>query len=706
MTRPFEFDVDALSEAEARDAARALRADLHRHARLYYVEARPEISDPEYDRRFRLLQEIEARFTELATPDSPTQRVGAEPAEAFETVEHLAPMLSLDSSEDPAALRRFDERIRKALGDEVEIRYLLEPKLDGASIELVYEEGVLVRAVTRGNGRAGEGVTANLRTVPSVPLRLNDEERRAPARLAVRGEVMMYISAFERFNAALVADGKEPYASPRNSAAGAIRQLDSRLTAARELVCLAYDILAVEGAEFERDAESVEALAAWGFLLPERIEVVTTVDEILAYHRDFEAARDTLDYEIDGIVVKLDDLDARAELGATSHHPRGAIALKFEPRKEVTRIEQIAISVGRTGVLTPVALLRPVEVGGVTVSRASLHNREEVARKDVRAGDTVRVQRAGDVIPQVVERIEVEGEARGAPFRMPERCPSCDAPVHENGPRTVCPNTFGCPAQLTARLVHFGARGALDIEGLGEETAQLLVDRELVTELSGLFELDAARLVELPGFAEKSATALVEAIDRRRSTELARFLHGLGIPEVGQTVARDLARHFRSFEAIRAAEPAALEAVHGIGPRMSESIRGFFENEQVARQLDAVLERMRELTPPPEAPALVDSPLAGKRFVLTGTLATLTRSAAKKLIEGVGGKVTGSVSKSTDYVVVGEDPGGKHDDAVKLGIETLDETAFVALIESAEASRVEGAEAVADESATSTPDEA
>ncbi|HKK94028.1 MAG TPA: NAD-dependent DNA ligase LigA [Longimicrobiales bacterium] len=677
---PFEIEVDALSPEEAAQAASALREDLHRHARLYYVEASPEISDSEYDRRFRLLQDIEERFPELTTEDSPTQRVGTEPSDHFDTVQHVVPMLSLDSSEDVEALRRFDERVRKGLGGDPDLEYILEPKLDGASIELVYEDGVLVRAVTRGNGRAGEEVTANLRTVPSVPLRLNDEHRAVPTLLSVRGEVMMYISTFERFNAGLVADGKEPYASPRNSAAGAIRQLDSRLTAERELVCLAYDVLAVEGTEFERDQDGVAALGDWGFKLPERIEVASTPDEVIDYHRRFDEDRDDLDYEIDGVVVKIDDLDMRTELGSTSRHPRWAMALKFEPRKEVTTIEQIAISVGRTGILTPVALLRPVEVGGVTVSRASLHNREEVARKDVRAGDTVRIQRAGDVIPQVVERIEVDGEERGEPFRMPDTCPSCGTPVHEDGPRTVCPNTFACPAQLTGRLVHFGARNALDIEGLGEETATLLVDRDLVEELAELFDLEAEQLMDLPGFAEKSATSLIEAIDARRSTELARFLHGLGIPEVGVTVARDLARHFRSFEAIRQADGEALEEVHGIGPRMSEAILGFFANERTSAQLDAVMDRMKELRPPPAQPDTSDSPLAGAKFVFTGGLEGLSRSEAKKLVEAVGGKVSGSVSGATDYVVVGDDPGSKYEKAVELGVQTLDEDAFLALV--------------------------
>ncbi len=674
-----ETDPGDLGPERARALATGLQEALRRHNYLYYVEARPVISDAEWDRLFRRLQELEEAWPELRTADSPTQRVGAEPQDAFASMEHLVPMLSLDSSEKEEAVRRFDERIRKVV--EGEVHYLLEPKLDGASIELVYEEGLLTRAVTRGNGVRGEVVTENIRTIPSVPLRLRTERRDAPALLAVRGEVLMYISAFERFNEKLVENGAEPYASPRNSAAGAIRQLDSRLTAGRELDCLAYDILRVDGVRFERDREGLGALREWGFRVPERIDVVSDVEAILDYHRAFEADRDTLDYEIDGVVIKLDDVDVRGEMGATSHHPRWAMALKFEPRKEVTRVDRIAISVGRTGVLTPVALMRPVQVGGVTISRASLHNREEVARKDIREGDTVRIQRAGDVIPQVVERIPVEGETRSHPFTMPSTCPSCGTPVEEDGPRTYCPNRFGCPAQLKGRIVHFGARNALDIEGLGEETATLLVDRGLVRELAELFDLTEEDLLDLPGFAEKSATNLVAAIQARKTVELARFLHGLGIPEVGATVARVLARRFHDFTAIRTATPEELEAVDGIGPVMSEAIHGFLADERNAAALDHILARGMTLLVPDDVP--VSDALAGARFVFTGGLERLTRAQAKKLAESAGAKVVGSVSKSTTHVVVGEDPGSKYDQAVELEIPTLDEGEFIELLRDA-----------------------
>ena len=670
-----ETDPERLGEPDAEALLEALRGEVRRHDYLYHAEARPEISDEDYDRLYRRLKQVEAAFPHLITPDSPTQRVGAEPQERFETIAHAAPMLSLDSTQDEAEVRRFDERVRKAV--EGRVSYLLEPKLDGASIELVYEKGVLSRAVTRGNGREGEGVTENARTIASVPLRLREEKRAAPSFLSVRGEVMMYISAFERLNERLVELGEEPYASPRNSAAGAIRQLDPRVTASRELDCLAYDILAVDGVRFHRDQDVVQALRQWGFRVPDAIEVVDDYDGIREYHRRWGEHRDTLDYEIDGVVVKLDDWEARADLGMTSHHPRWAIAYKFEPRKEVTRVERIAVSVGRTGILTPVALLLPVVVGGVTISRASLHNREEIQRKDVREGDLVRIQRAGDVIPQVVERLEEADRERGSPFQMPSECPACGTPVEERGPFTLCPNRFGCPAQLIGRLVHFGSRGALDIEGLGGETAALLVDRGLVKELADLFVLTKEDLIGLPGFADKNADRLVSGVRARKRPELSRFLHALGIPEVGAAVSRDLAQHFRSVEKLLDADRDAFVAVPGIGPKMSELIHDFLASPGNREAILHILARGVEPVPPP---APVDSGLVGKKFVFTGGLGRLSRSHAKKLVEDHGGKVVGSVSKATDYVVVGEDPGSKHEKAVELGVTVLDEEQFLALL--------------------------
>lgn len=659
-----------LEEAEA-EAAR-LRQELHRHNRLYYAEAAPEVSDSAYDALFRRLQELEAAHPSLVTPGSPTRRVGTEPLDNLPGVEHAAPMLSLESAREVAEVRRFDERLRKALGEE-EIRYVLEPKLDGASLELVYVDGVLERAVTRGNGRVGEGVTENVRTIPTVPLRLSRKERAAPAFLSVRGEAMMYLSDFESLNQRRIEAGKAPYQNPRNATSGALRQLDSRIAARRPLTVLAYDIMAVEGAAFDTDSEGIAALGAWGLRTPERVTVAASVDEIVAYHRAFNADREFLDYEIDGVVVKLDALVPRAVLGSTSHHPRWAIAFKFEPRKEITRIERIFVSVGRTGVLTPVALLRPVEVGGVTVSRASLHNREELERKDVREGDLVRVQRAGDVIPQIVERVDEGARERGELFTMPQVCPSCGTEPVENGPFTVCANHFGCPAQLKGRITHFGSRAALDIEGLGEETAALLVDEGLVGELADLFELAERDLVPLDGFGEVSARNLVSAIRGRRQVEPARFLVGLGIPEVGVAVARDLAEHFRRIEAVRNATEEDLGEIHGVGEKMSRAIRGFLDTPSVRDALDRLLEHI-EPEPLPRGPSAgEEGEWAGKTFAFTGKPELYSRREWKEMLQAMGARVTGSVSSRTDFLVVGRNPGSKLEKARRLGVEVLDE---------------------------------
>ena len=655
-----------------------IRGELRRHSHLYYVESRPEIDDAQYDRIFGELRALEAAHPDLITEDSPTQRVGVEPHSAFPNAEHIVPMLSLDSTQDSAEVRRFDERVRRGLEDEPS--YILEPKLDGASIELVYEDGLFVRGVTRGNGRVGEVVTDNLRTIPSLPLRLREVERPAPEVLAIRGEVIMHLSAFEELNERMVAQGSEPYVNPRNSASGFLRQLDSRVTAERPLDLLAYDILTVRGIKLTSDHKAVNALREWGFRTPERVTLAATVEEILEYHGAYAADRDDLDYEIDGVVIKVDHLDARADLGATSHHPRWALAYKFEPRKEITRIEKIAVSVGRTGKLTPVALLRPVEVGGVTVSRASLHNREEVVRKDIRQGDLVRIQRAGDVIPQVVERVAEDGRKRGAAFRMPASCPACDTPVQENGPFTYCPNRFGCMAQLKRGLTHFGSRAGLDIEGLGEETATLLVDRGLVKELADLFELTATQLEPLDGFAETSAANLARAIEDKKSVEFARFLYGLGIPEVGSTIVATLAAEFLSFESLQEATVEQLEAVDGVGPIISEQIRTFLDDEQNRVRIAAVLGHMKNLLPPEQTGG---TGLTGMRFVFTGGLERFSRSDAKRLIEEHGGRVVGSVSSETRYVVTGEAPGSKLAKAQDLGVEILSEEAFVEVLRTA-----------------------
>ncbi len=669
-----------MNRSQAEQRVRDLHTQLRHHDYLYYVKDAPEISDEAYDALFHELKSLEERFPDLRTADSPTQRVAGVVLDEFPKVRHAAPMLSLDSSQDASVLRRFDERLHKALG--ADVRYVVEPKLDGASVELVYERGVLVRASTRGDGQVGEGVTENVRTIRSVPLRLRESPATTPVHLAVRGEIIMRVGAFERLNERLLGEGLEPFANPRNAAAGSLRQLDPQITAQRPLDLYAYDILAVDGAVVESQWGILTRLGDWGFPVNDLARRAADVTEVLGYHAELAGRRDDLEYEIDGVVVKLDDVRAREALGATSHHPRWAFAFKFPPRKEVTRILSIVPSVGRTGVVTPVAILRPVELGGVTVSRASLHNREEVARKDVREGDRVRVQRAGDVIPQVVERVDEPGRQREAPFQMPRTCPSCGTTLVERGPYTVCPNGFECPAQLAGRVQHFASRNALDIEGLGEETSKQLVDEQLIHELPDLFDLTVGQLLPLEGFAAKSAQNLVEGIRRASTTELHRFLFGLGIPEVGVAVARDLARHFGSFAALRRASRDELEAVRGVGPKMAEQIAGFFGDRNHAKALDRLLAKLtlqeHDRVPSPTG----EAPLDGLRFVLTGGLARLTRGAAKDLIESAGGRVVSSVSRETDYVVFGEDPGSKLDKARQLNVPLLDEEGFCALLRS------------------------
>ncbi|MEM7049638.1 MAG: NAD-dependent DNA ligase LigA [Acidobacteriota bacterium] len=676
-----------MDRQEANREVARLRQEIRHHDHLYYVRDEPRISDAAYDRLYHRLKDLEETFPELVTPDSPTQRVGGAPLDGFPAVDHAAPMLSLDSDQDEAALQRFDERLRKGL-EGAAVAYTIEPKLDGASLEVVYRDGLLSGAATRGDGRRGEGITENARTIRSLPLRLQSDRRPIPPFLSLRGEVIMRIEEFDKLNERLVAAGRDPFANPRNVAAGALRQLDPRDTAAKPLDIYVYDILAVDWGDHAEQAptrqwEVFERLRDWGLPVSSLSSRGETVEDILAYHADLDTRRDDLGFEIDGIVIKLDDLAARETLGTTSRHPRWAFAFKFPPRREITRLMQILPSVGRTGVVTPVAMLRPVELSGVTVSRATLHNREELARKDVREGDRVRIQRAGDVIPQVLEVIPEPDRERAAPWAMPERCPSCDTPLIDKGPFVLCPNSFECPAQLEGRLIHFASRDALDIEGLGEKSVRLFVAEKLVTNLPDIFDLEARPLMSLEGFGKKSATDLVAAIATASNAELHRFLYGLGIPEVGVTTARDLARHFGTFEALRQADDAALQEVAGVGPRVSEEIVAFFAEERYRAVLDALLDgRVTLVEPGPPEPQdeAGEPPLAGKKMVFTGGLGELSRRQAKELAEGLGAKVTGSVSKATDYVVAGEDPGSKYDKAVALDIEILDADGFLALL--------------------------
>lgn len=648
-----------------------LRAFIRQHDYRYYVLDRPAISDAEYDRLFAELVGLEAAHPELATPDSPTKRVAGAPLAGFPTVEHLAPMLSLESVTDPEAVRRFDERIRGSTRGK-EPRYVVQPKLDGLSLEVVYQDGLLLRASTRGDGERGEGVTENVRTIRSVPLRLRGP--RIPRLVAVRGEAIMRIGDFEALNARLAREGQPPFANPRNAAAGSIRQLDPRITAGRRLDVFFYDILHVEGGRpVEDDMSLLRELTAWGLQATPYTRVCSTVEEVLRYHREMARRRDSLPYEIDGIVLKVEDLALRGRLRSTARHPRWALAFKFAAREEQTTITDIAVQVGRTGVLTPVAVLRPVRIGGVTVTRATLHNREEVARKDVRVGDVVRVIRAGDVIPDIAGRVSAAGARRRARFVMPSRCPACGTPLEQEGPFDRCPNGLACPAQLRRTIQHFASREALDIRGLGPETVEALTDAGLVRSAADLFSLTRRDLLEVERFADLSASNLLDAIDKARHPPLGRFLNALGIPGVGAQTARDLAEHFGSLDRVAAADEAALAAAPGVGPVVALNVAEFFRRPFNRRVIEQCRRRGVQVT---RAAARRRGPLAGKTVVFTGGLTSMTREEAEERARASGARTARSVGAGTDLVVAGSGPGSKFARARALGVRVIDEGRF------------------------------
>lgn len=661
---------------DARERIAELREEIRHHDYLYYVVDQPEISDARYDELYRELRELETRFPDLVTSDSPTRRVAGEPRPGFSELAHTAPMLSLDSGATEEDVRRFDARLRKALGDD-ELEYILEPKLDGLSLELVYEDGVFARAATRGDGQIGEEVTSNVRTIGSVPLRLRSEEREVPAQLALRGEAIMMIEAFEELNVRLMQQDKQVFSNPRNAAAGSLRQLDPGVTADRPLVFFAYDLMAGEGFEPSTGQEVLRAFREWGFRVDSRTRKTSDIEDAIEWHHELERQRDDLEYEIDGLVIKLNDLGMRERLGATAHHPRWAFAYKFEPRREVSEIVDIAVQVGRTGKLTPVAMLRPVDIGGVTVSRASLHNRGEVNRKDIRVGDRVRIQRAGDVIPYVLERVESPGAERAPPFQMPERCPACGGEIVAHGPIDYCTNGLACPAQLKGRIQHFASRDALDIRGLGERTVVQLLEAGLVENMADLFDLEPGQLQQLDGFAETSARNLVEAIEGARHVGLDRFLYALGIPEVGTQTARDLAAHFGSLDAILDAGREHLETIDGIGPKVAEAVYDFLHNARTRQIVERLLAKGLEIEEPETT---ADGPLANRTFVFTGSLESMTRGEAADVVRSLGGHVSSSVSGKTDYVVAGSEAGSKYDRARELGIEILSEEEFLDML--------------------------
>jgi DNA ligase (NAD+) len=667
--------------AAAEDRAAELRRALDHHNHRYYVLDDPEVSDADYDAQLNELRDLEAEHPELRTPDSPTQRVGAEPLDKFEQVRHLQPMLSLANArneEEMAAWVLRSERYLARQGVEMgDVRFVTEPKIDGLAISLVYEDGVLVRGATRGNGEIGEEVTQNLRTIGSIPLRIDD----APPLLEVRGEIYLPLAAFARLNEQRAEAGEPTYANPRNTAAGSIRQLDPQLAASRPLSIWCYSVGALEGISFETHWESLEWLRAHGFKVNRDVEIHDSVDEVVAACRAWQERRDRLDFEIDGVVVKVDDLELQTQLGVVGREPRGAIAWKFPPTTATTVLRGVAWNVGRTGHMVPFAMLEPVQVSGVTVKLATLHNEEDLRRKDVREGDEVIVMRAGDVIPQVVSPTAKAQKRKGrsAPMEPPAKCPACGTPTvkAEGAVFTICPNRTGCPGQVFQAVKHFV--GAMDIDGLGEENVRRFLVEGVIENMADLYDLSVERLADLEGFAEISARNLVAAIEQSKQQPFHLVLYALGIPGIGYVNARNLTRNLRSMDALLAASEEKLAEVEGVGPIMArtvvETLSEDLTRELVARLAGYGLHMEEEGAAPP-----AEGPLVGKTLVLTGTLPNLTRPEATARIEAAGGKVTGSVSKKTDYLVAGADPGTKLTKAQELGTEVLDEEGLLALV--------------------------
>jgi DNA ligase (NAD+) len=658
-----------IEEAQAR--VDELRTRIDRANRQYYVLDQPEITDAEYDALFRELQELETQYPELVTPDSPTQRVGGPPSDAFAKVTHRTPMLSLANAFERDEVREFDKRVRRALGD-VKVEYVTELKIDGLAMSLLYEDGRYKIGATRGDGYVGEDVTPNVKTIPSVPLSVAIPKE-FPRTFEVRGEVYMPKRSFERLNAELAAEGKPLFANPRNAAAGAVRQLDPRVTARRRLDTFIYALDPPGGARSQE--QILTRLGEMGFHVNLDRRTHPDIDVVIGFLDEWQEKRHGLDYGIDGIVIKVNDLGQQAELGFVSRSPRWALAFKFPPEQAETVVEAIKVYVGRTGVITPVAWLKPVQIGGTTVSRATLHNEDEVARKDVRSGDHVIIQRAGDVIPEVVRVLKEKRPKSSRPWHMPKKCPECRTDlVREPGEAaTRCINPT-CPAQVLEHLRHFV--GALDIEGFGYATLQQLIDRKLVNDPADLYHLTKEQLLTLEGFADKSAQNLLDRIEASKVTTFLRFLVALGIGHVGWTMAGFLAEHFGTIDRLQAASIDDLRAIGGVGPTVAEAVHEYFQLPASRGLIERLLGAGIEINQPERR----EGPLTGKAFVLTGTLSSLTRGEAEERIKALGGAIGSSVSQKTDYLVVGADPGSKLEKAQKLKVPILDEAGFLALL--------------------------
>ncbi|GAK51697.1 DNA ligase, NAD-dependent [Candidatus Moduliflexus flocculans] len=674
-----------MSDTQLLQELETLRSDIRRHNKLYYVDDNPEVSDAEYDRLMRRLQEIEAARPELITPDSPTQRVGAAPLKEFGTVTHNVPMLSLANAMDEEELKEFDQRVKRALSTTADIEYVFEPKIDGLAFEAIYEHGVFVSGSTRGDGVTGEDVTQNLKTVKAIPLRLSQELDAdgkptfpLPSRLEVRGEVYMDKADFAKLNKEREQTGEPLFANPRNSAAGSLRQLDPTITAKRPLKAFFYALGQVEGISFASQFEMLAMFRKMG--LPTAFHYrCQSIEEVLQRYHELHERRDSLPYEIDGSVVKVNSFQLQQELGMISRSPRWAIAFKFPATQETTTINDIIVQVGRTGALTPVAVLEPVNLRGVLVSRATLHNQDEIERKDIRIGDTAVIQRAGDVIPEVVKIIDTKRTGNEQKFVMPTQCPVCKGAVVRPAGEAVhrCTN-HDCPAKQIGHLEHFVSKRAMNIDGVSSKLLELFIDNGLIKDAADLYSITKAQLLPLERMADKSAENVIQAIEKSKQPELWRFIFALGIRHVGEHTAKVLAKHFGSLDKLRQATEAELTTVYEIGTEVAKSVAQFFQKPETDMLLKKFAAAGIQIVNPQSAAGA--QPLAGKSFVLTGTLATMTRDAAKEMIEKAGGRVASSVSKNTDYVVAGSDAGSKLAKAQQLGVTVLSEEEFQALL--------------------------
>ncbi len=653
-----------------------LREEIEYHNYRYYVLDQPEISDAQYDRMMRELQKLEEEYPELHSPHSPTQRVGASPLEEFEIVRHTLPMLSLANAFDESEARDFDKRVKKFLGTSEDIEYVAEPKFDGLAVELVYERGRFEVGSTRGDGVNGENITQNLRTLRTLPLQLIRKEIPVPERLEVRGEVIMQLKKFKELNRKREEIGEPVFANPRNAAAGSVRQLDPRITAARPLEIYFYGLGEVTGWTFKTQWEILQTLPRWGLRTNPHARKCKNVEEVLGYYHEMNEKRETLPYEIDGTVIKVNRLDLQARLGVIARSPRWALAFKFQAKQETTKILDIIVQVGRTGALTPVAVMEKVKVGGVEVSRATLHNQDEIDKKDVKVGDTVTIQRAGDVIPEVVQVITSKRKGTEKKFKMPSKCPVCGAEVVKEEAIHRCIG-LDCPAQLKGRIKHFASKRAMDIEGLGVKLIDQLVNKGLVKDVADIYDISKQKLIELERFADKSAQNIIDAIEKSKTKPLSKFLYALGIRHVGETTAEDLARSFPRLDDFFHLSEENLMEIEGIGPEVAASVHKFFGDKKNKESIDRLKKAGVKIIEPK---GKEKGKFAGKTFVFTGALKSFGRDEARSLVESLGATTVSSVSKKVDFVVVGEDPGSKFDKAKELGIKTLTEEEFKKIV--------------------------